>query len=118
MNLYSIRSTSHGYLIAKFDSDFNVVATYQFHNGFCECPAFQRRDKCKHQAMVNLFKSKDRLDTDWFYNNEAKAWSQPIASTGSEPVESEPEVVETNSFPASGSTSNPHPHLPTIKRRI
>ncbi len=79
--LYNLRRTADGYIIAKFDEDFNVAGVYtlspQGRGLACDCPAGPR-PSCKHRKMVPIFAAAGRIDTSAFYCYETQQWHQPI----------------------------------------
>lgn len=86
MILYSIRSMPFGYMIAKFDEDFNVAETYELSDigtikPLCSCPNWPRKQKCKHTKMLSRFIEKKVIDSDWFYDYDKGDWHQPLAAT-------------------------------------
>jgi len=78
MILYSVRAIASGYLIAKFDENFDVEATYEVSPASCTCPAFHRRQTCKHQDILAKFITREKVDTEWFYCREADSWHNPL----------------------------------------
>lgn len=95
--LYNLRHTSSGYLLAKFDDDFNVEAVYELtpargRNGketsgwSCTCPAGPR-PSCRHRKMLPIMAPK--ADTENFYCYETQTWHRPITAEGfpAEPLE-------------------------------
>lgn len=88
--LYSLRRHPDGFMIAKFDVDFNVAAIYHLKvketspltralptNLICECPAGPRLS-CKHRKMVPIFVAANAIDSSKFYCYETQTWHQPI----------------------------------------
>lgn len=78
MILYSVRAIASGYLIAKFDEAFDVEATYEVSPSACTCPAFHRRQTCKHQDILAKFITRSKIDSEWFYCREADSWHNPL----------------------------------------
>jgi hypothetical protein len=78
MILYSIRAIASGYLIAKFNDDFDVDSTYEVSPSACSCPAFHRRQSCKHQDILAKFILREKVDSEWFYCREADSWHNPL----------------------------------------
>lgn len=99
MILYSVRSISEAYLIAKFNSDFDVEASYEVSPTACTCPAFHRRQSCKHQDILAKFIIREKVDTEWFYCRETDDWHNPLG------LESMPRI-ETN-VPAIAAPAGP-----------
>jgi hypothetical protein len=98
--LYNLRRSAFGYLLAKFDDDFNVAAVYELTKArdssgriinrdyawSCTCPAGPR-PSCRHRKMLQIMASK--ADTENFYCYETQTWHQPITAEGfpAEPLE-------------------------------
>lgn len=96
MILYACRtSTPDAYVIAKFDEDFNVAATYNLTaltkvtDWSCDCPAGPR-PSCRHRKMLQAFLAANAVDTDRFYCYETQSWHQPLATLG----EGEPQAAK------------------------
>lgn len=95
MILYSIRSLSEGYMIAKFDNDFDIEATYEVSPFACSCPAFPRRQSCKHQDILAKFITREKVDSEWFYCRESDSWHNPLGLESMPRIEtSEPATDE------------------------
>lgn len=81
--LYNCRTGHNGFMMAKFDSDFNVAGIYTITTKanamICDCPGWPRREVCKHTRMVNIFALAGLIDTNTFYCYEAQSWHRPIA---------------------------------------
>ena len=67
MNLYNCFSTSQGLRITKWDSDFNVAASYLVSEQGCECPAAK---PCKHMIMMRKLRLMNEIDKNSFFNPE------------------------------------------------
>lgn len=100
-NLYSIRSVSGGYIIAKFDDDFNIDATYNITEGpVCDCPSWPRKRHCKHLDMLAKFEARSKIDTDWMYDPKTSSWHQPLADKPSVTLDDELEAHDRSETPA------------------
>lgn len=142
MSFYNLRSlTPDTFMIAKFDDDFNVEATYTLvRQGFsytCDCPANNRTvitRPCRHKLMMPTLLP--AVDTDRFYDYDTDAFfellgnlDRPTADlTGREALEDEVMATIDPSYANDGSdpalegeapltklASVPTP--PTIRRR-
>lgn len=83
MTLYNCKSIPGlpAWRITKFDSALNVEASYEVTSGepmLCTCPAWPRKQTCKHINMVWKFTGRDYVDTDWYFNADTKGWHQPL----------------------------------------
>lgn len=85
MSLYNLRSlTPDSFMIAKFDDDFNVEATYTLtasRNGHytCDCPAGSRSvvtKPCRHRLMLPTLLP--AVDTDRFYGHDTGKFCEPL----------------------------------------
>lgn len=88
MSLYNLRTLNSldptTYMIAKFDDDFNVVATYTLspsRNGHytCDCPAGSRSvvtKPCRHRLMLPTLLP--AVDTDRFYDHDTRKFCEPL----------------------------------------
>jgi hypothetical protein len=74
MTLYNIKSHRDHFIIAKFDSDLNVVMTYEVKNGDCSCPAGIHGRACKHREMLSIFQAAGRVDQAWFLDHKFDVW--------------------------------------------
>jgi hypothetical protein len=84
MILYNLRTINDGFLMAKFDEDFNVEAVYDIRLATdigtgqikysCSCPS--AKQPCKHVKALDIMI--DRADTGWFLCLEDKSWHEPI----------------------------------------
>lgn len=99
--LYACRTIAKGFMLSKFDSDFNISAFYEITPGgngglshSCSCPS--QRQPCKHIAMVEAFAEKDYIDSEWFYDPATKTWHNPLGALGTAGLEGEarPQVAE------------------------
>lgn len=90
MILYSIRALAEGYMIAKFDNDFDIEATYEVSPQACSCPAFHRRQSCKHQDILAKFIVRGNVDSEWFYCHETGGWHNPLGLESMPRVEAPP----------------------------
>lgn len=106
-DLYSIRSVSGGYIIAKFDDDFNIDATYNLtdtddtnHPVHCDCPSWPRKHSCKHTQMLDKFLQRGKIDTDWMYDPKTSSWHQPLADKPSVTLDDELEAHDQSETPA------------------
>lgn len=84
MSLYNLRAIGPAYMIAKFDSDFNVESTYTLtasRNGHytCDCPAGSRSvvtKPCRHRLMLPALLP--AVDTDRFYDYDTGKFCEPL----------------------------------------
>ncbi len=78
--LYILRSLPKGneWQITKFDSDFNVEATYTTSAQGCDCPAGER-SSCRHRKMIPIFAQHGHIDDGWFLEYETRQWRKPLA---------------------------------------
>lgn len=84
MSLYNLRTIGTAYMIAKFDSDFNVESTYTLtasRNGHydCDCPAGSRSvvtKPCRHRLMLPALLP--AVDTDRFYDYDTGKFCEPL----------------------------------------
>ncbi len=76
--LYSLRTTSKGFIVTKFDDDFNVESYYEMTQSdgelHCGCPA-GARPTCRHRQMFPQLV--DRPDSGWFLDFDTRAWVDP-----------------------------------------
>ena len=96
--LYNCRHDGDQYRITKFDSDMNVESTYlcDLSPSACQCPAFERRSKCRHIEMLPQFISRNHIGDAWFLDFDRGGWVQ----MGSEWSVTEPEpMIESEITP-------------------
>ena len=82
--LYALRSVGdNAYQMAKFDSDFNVEATYNLiakgSDFSCDCPANNRSvvlKRCKHRRMMVVMLG--AVNIDRFFDPITGQWHQPL----------------------------------------
>ncbi len=76
--LYSLRTTNKGFIVTKFDDDFNVESYYEMTQSDgelrCGCPA-GARPSCRHRQMFPQLV--DRPDSGWFLDFDTRAWVDP-----------------------------------------
>lgn len=107
MSLYNLRFADFGFTITKFDDDLNPQGSYNVGNDpntgqlYCDCPAGQRHT-CRHREMLPIFLDTNRVNTNWFYDYDAKGWRQYVgpfdaegATYTAEPLVCGPEMTAT-----------------------
>lgn len=72
-NCCNCELNDEGYIITKFDDDFNVESSYRVTVEACECPAGVR-DTCRHRKMLPIFIATEHIDDNWFYNYDTHGW--------------------------------------------
>lgn len=121
-SLYNCKHSGDQYKITKFDSDFNVEASYLCDLHSCECPA-GHRPKCRHREMLPKFIARDAVGTEWFWDHDRGGWVQGWKE---EPAQIEPELTGDNfidaifgepDFASAALLDQPHPE-PTIVHEI
>ena len=103
--LYALRSVGdNAYQMAKFDSDFNVEATYNLiakgSDFSCDCPANNRSvvlTRCKHRRMMPLMLG--AVNTDRFFDPITGQWHQPLAKDLAELIANEQGEVVGEAVP-------------------
>lgn len=125
MILYSLRSTTTGFLIAKFDDDFNVAETYEIstegnYTYTCSCPGWPRKNKCKHTEMLKLFSQVGKVDSDWFYDYDKGDWHQPLETldTGTDDHAVMDETIDIPVDLGVSTSSPPSTEPATFRRRV
>lgn len=74
-SLYNCKHSGDQYRISKFDSDWNLEASYLCDLVACECPA-GHRPKCRHREMLPKFIKRNYVNTEWFYDHDRGGWVQ------------------------------------------
>lgn len=74
-SLYNCKHSGDQYKITKFDSDFNVEASYLCDLVACECPA-GHRPTCRHRQMLPKFIAREAVGTLWFLDFDRGGWVQ------------------------------------------
>src|SRR5437879_778865 len=66
--LYNCRHDGDQYRITKFDDAMNVESSYLCAQSpsACQCPAFEKRNKCRHMEMLPQFISRNHIGDEWF----------------------------------------------------
>jgi hypothetical protein len=106
--LYNIRRGPHGFAIAKFDENLNLLAAYDVDPKYCSCPAGPR-PTCRHRKMLPRMLS--RVDTAEFYCYETNTWHMPLAATS---AEAEDQAASAREAPLEGEIEEgiaAHPEL-------
>lgn len=80
MILYKLSKSNIGFLIVKFDDDFNAESIYELDYNTCSCPR-GKAPTCRHRQM--LPKMVEKVDTEWFYCFEDSTWHQPFGPANS-----------------------------------
>lgn len=73
--LYNCKHDGDQYRITKFNSDFNVEASYLCDLHSCECPA-GHRPHCRHRGMLPKFIQRQHVGDNWFYDHDRGGWVQ------------------------------------------
>lgn len=74
-SLYNCRHDGDQYRISKFDTDWNVEASYLCDLDACECPA-GHRPTCRHRQMLSGFILREHIGDEWFYDFDRGGWVQ------------------------------------------
>lgn len=74
-SLYNCKHSGDQYRISKFDSDWNLEASYLCDLSTCECPA-GHRPKCRHREMLPKFIQRNYVNTEWFWDHDRGGWVQ------------------------------------------
>lgn len=100
MTLYNCRHAGQEYRITKFDEVMNVESTYlcDLSPDACQCPAFEKRSKCRHIEMLPQFISQNHIGDEWFLDFDRGGWVQmgeewSVTEPESEPMPPLPEGV-------------------------
>lgn len=83
-SLYNCKHSGDQYRITKFDSDWNVEASYLCDLIACECPA-GHRPKCRHREMLPKFIQRDHIGDEWFFDHDRGGWVQGASKELEEP---------------------------------
>lgn len=120
-SLYNCRHDGDIFRITKFDSDWNVEASYLCDLVACECPA-GHRPSCRHRQMLPKFIQREHLGDEWFFDFDRGGWIQG-ASKDLEPSltivtnaivdEDEIELIEPSAIMGDGS-----PHMGGVNARV
>lgn len=105
MPLYNLRTNPDKglpFIITKFDDNLDVESSYPVGQSICECPA-GHRPSCRHRLMLPTLKS--RVDTAWFWDFEASAWSDPTGEANKPAAEDKSEIVDEDEV---GPSDNPY----------
>ena len=81
--LYTCRTDGDQYRITKLDSDLNVESTYLCSEAECQCPAFERRGKCRHLDMLPKFLTREAINTGWALDYDRGGWVRIADDTDS-----------------------------------
>lgn len=74
-SLYNCKHSGDQYRISKFDSDFNLEASYLCDLVTCECPA-GHRPSCRHRSMLPKFILRNYVGTEYFFDFDRGGWVQ------------------------------------------
>lgn len=74
-SLYNCKHSGDQYRVSKFDSDWNLEASYLCDLHSCECPA-GHRPTCRHRLMLPKFIQRDAIGTSWFLDWDRGGWVQ------------------------------------------
>lgn len=88
-SLYNCKHSGDQYRISKFDSDFNLEASYLCDLVTCECPA-GHRPSCRHRQMLPKFIQRNYVGTEYFFDFDRGGWVQGWKEA------SDPYKMETN----------------------
>lgn len=73
------------YRITKFNADLEVESSYRTTSVSCECPGFERRQRCRHTEMLPSFIRAGAIAGQWFYDYDTKGWFRAQAEVEFEP---------------------------------
>lgn len=74
-SLYNCKDDGDQWRITKFDSDFNVEASYLLDASNCKCPA-GHRPSCRHRSMLPKFINRNYVGTEYFFDFDRGGWVQ------------------------------------------
>lgn len=74
-SLYNCRHDGDVFRISKFDSDWNVEASYLLDAVNCQCPA-GHRNSCRHRDMLPKFINRDHVGDEWLFDFDRGGWVQ------------------------------------------
>lgn len=74
VSLYSCKHDGDIYSITKFDDQLNVESSYLVDPTACQCPAFDKRGRCKHQEMLPFFINRKAVGSGEMYDHERGGW--------------------------------------------
>lgn len=72
--LYNCRHDGDQYRITKFTDQMEVESSYLVDPTACECPAFDKRGRCKHQEMLPYFINRKAVDSGEMFDWERGGW--------------------------------------------
>jgi hypothetical protein len=85
------------YRITKFDSDFNVLSSYETNVHGCQCPQGHKAT-CRHREMLVMFQSTGHVDDGWLLDWHTRLWWEPSGDVGA--------AVEEKGFGFAGVITN------------
>lgn len=72
--LYSCRHDGDQYRISKFTDQLEIESSYLVDREACECPAFAKRNRCKHQDMLPYFINRNAVGSGEMFDWDRGGW--------------------------------------------
>jgi hypothetical protein len=76
--LYGCKRTQdhETFLIAKFDENLSIEASYFVGPKTCQCQGWQKKKTCRHLTMRTMFMMSRHTDDGWFLDFENRRWRE------------------------------------------
>lgn len=72
--LYNCKHSGDQYKITKFTEHMDVESSYLLTETECQCPAWEKRGKCRHLEMLPRFIAREAVNTGWFFDFDRGGW--------------------------------------------
>lgn len=116
-SLYNCKHSDDQYKITKFDSDFNVEASYLLDADNCECPA-GHRPHCRHRQMLPKFIQRNYVGSNFFFDFDRGGWVQGWKEEPAEVLEEQLVASAALIEPSPEPSPEPASAKGTIRRRV
>lgn len=80
---YSIETSEKGFLVRKFDDNFEPNGTYTLtiensETIHCDCVAGLMGKFCRHRQLIPIFGAAEAIGTGRLYNFDRAQWWEPV----------------------------------------
>lgn len=102
--LYSCRHDGDQYRITKLTDSLEVESSYLCTFDACECPAGEKRGRCRHMEMLPQFVARGAIGTGWMLDFDRGGW---VDMRTEDELEPHSVAASTEDFDSSSAGSNP-----------
>lgn len=86
VSLYNCKHDGDQYRVTKFTDSLEIESSYLVDSSECECPAFAKRGKCKHQEMLPFFVNRGAVGKGEMFDWDRGGWVRMFEDPEPEPA--------------------------------